>query len=140
MNSMKTGAISGCVVWILLMAVLGSCILPCFFIVGSITSFSGYAIQTTGKFLCPEGTAPESYSYQTTRTDENGNTQPTTAYELHCVDSNGEVVKTDPIVYAFLWDGIFALVGLLVVVGLSFALAAPAGALIGRFLNRNKLP
>jgi hypothetical protein len=92
----------------------------------------------TGKFLCPEGATPESYSYQTTTTDEYGNAQPTTAYELHCIDENGEVVKNDPIVYAFLWDGIFVLVGLLVVVGLSFALAAPAGAFIAKFLNRNR--
>ena len=48
------------------------------------------------------------------------------------------MVKNDPIVYAFLWDGIFVLVGLLVVVGLSFALAAPAGAFIAKFLNRNR--
>jgi hypothetical protein len=138
MNSMKTGAVSGCVVWIVLSAVLSGCILPCFFIIGSVTSFSEYAIQTTGKALCPKDTTPESYSYETTRTDEYGNTQPTTAYQLHCLDSNGEVVKTDPIVYAFLWDGIFILVGLLLVVGLSFALAAPAGAVIAKFLNRTK--
>jgi hypothetical protein len=135
---MKTGAVSGCVVWIVLIAVLGGCILPCSFIVGSITSSSEYAIQTTGKAICPEGTAPESYSYETTTTDEYGNTQPTTAYELHCVDSNGEVVKTDPVVYAFLWDGILVLVGLLLVVGLSFALAAPAGAVIAKFRNQSK--
>jgi hypothetical protein len=105
--------------------------------IDTVTSFSEQAIQTTGKFPCPEGTAPESYSYQTTRTDEYGNTQPATAYELHCLDESGELIKTDPIVYAFLWDGIFVLVGLIVVVGLSFALAAPAGALIAEFLNRS---
>ncbi|HEU0295221.1 MAG TPA: hypothetical protein VFR47_20950 [Anaerolineales bacterium] len=74
MNSLKTGAVSGCVVWILLIVVLGSCILPCFFVIGTVTSFSEQAIQTTGKFLCPEGATPESYAYQTTTTDEYGNT------------------------------------------------------------------
>jgi len=54
------------------------------------------------------------------------------------VDVSGEVVKTDPIVYAFLWDGIFAVVGLIVAMLLSFALAAPAGALAARLLNKNK--
>src|SRR4030095_466572 len=137
MKSVKTGAVSGCVVWILLIFVLSSCILPCFFVVGSITSFSDYAIRTTGGFLCPEGSTPESYSYATTSTDEYGNSHPSTAYELHCVDASGEVVKTDPIVYAFLWDGVFAVVGFLIIIGLSFLLAAPAGALIGKVFNQN---
>ena len=138
MKSVKTGAVSGCVVWVLLIGVISSCILPCFFVVGSITSFSDYAIRTTGGFLCPEGSQPESYSYATTSTDEYGNSHPSTAYELHCVDAGGEVVKTDPIVYAFLWDGIFAIVGFLIAIGLSFLLAAPAGALIAKFLNKNR--
>jgi ABC-type glycerol-3-phosphate transport system permease component len=138
MNSMKTGAVSGCIVWVLLIGFLGSCILPIFFCIGSVTSFSDYAIQTTGKVLCPAETTPESYSYETTTTDDNGFSQPATAYELHCVAANGEVLKTDPIVYAFLWDGIFALVGIIIIIVLSFVLAAPAGALIAKFSNRNK--
>ena len=138
MKSAKTGAVSGCVIWILLIGIVSTCMLPVFFVVGSVTSFSHYAIQTTGKFLCPGGSRPESYSYQTTTHDENGFSQPTTAYELHCVDASGEVVKNDPAAYAFLWIGIFAGIGILVSVGLSFVLAAPAGALITRFLNRNK--
>jgi hypothetical protein len=79
---------------------------------------------------------PESYSYQTTTRDEFGNSRPSTAYELHCVESTGEVVKRDPIVYAFVWNGIFAGVGLIIAMAISFALAAPAGALIAKFLNR----
>src|SRR4030095_6393662 len=138
MKSVKTGAVSGCVVWILLMGVISSCILPCFFVVGSITSFSDYAIRTTGRFLCPEGSQPESYSYATTSTDEYGNSHPATAYELHCVDAEGEVVKTDPIVYAFLWDGIFAVVGFIVAIGLSFLLAVPAGALKDKFFKKHR--
>lgn len=138
MNSMKTGAVSGCIVWVVLIGFLGSCILPIFFCIGSITSFSDPAIKTTGKILCPSASTPESYSYSTTSRDDNGNYVPATAYELHCVAANGEVVKTDPIVYAFLWDGIFAALGILIIVVLSFLLAAPAGALIARFLNRIK--
>src|SRR5262245_14501754 len=126
MKSVKTGAVSGCVVWVLLIGIISSCILPCFFVVGSITSFSEYAIQTTGKVLCPDGSTHASYSYETTTTDEYGNSQPATAVELHCVDASGEVAKNDPVVYAFLWDGIFAVVGLIIAVGLSFVLAAPA--------------
>ncbi len=138
MNSLKTGTVSGCIVWVILIGFLGSCIMPIFFCMGSITSFSNYAIQTTGKILCPTGTTPESYSYETTTTDDNGTSRPATAYELHCVAANGEVVKTDPIVYAFLWDGLFAAIGIIVIIVLAFIFAAPAGALIARVLNRNK--
>ena len=70
--------------------------------------------------------------------DENGNPRPSTAYELHCVDSNATIVKNDPIVYSFLWIGAFALIGLIVSGMLTFMLAAPAGALVARLLNRNK--
>jgi hypothetical protein len=103
-----------------------------------VTSFTDFAIQTTGKFICPEDSSPKSYSCATTTIDENGNSQPSTAYELHCVASNGEVAKTDPVIYAFPWDGILAAAGLIIVIVLSFVLAAPAGALIARFLNRDK--
>jgi hypothetical protein len=139
-NTRKTGILSGCVVWGLSIGIILSCVLPVLIMVGSFTSFSRLAIQTTGNIICPDETRPESYSYQTTTTDEFGNTQPSTAYELHCIDQNGEVVKEDPVTYALLWIGGFAFVGLILSGILAFALAAPAGALIGRLLNRNQKP
>lgn len=132
------GTLSGCIVWIVSVIVIASCILPISVVIGSISSFSQSAIDITGSYLCPEGTTPERYSYQTTTTDEFGNTQPSSAYELHCVDSSGDVVKEDPIVYSFLWIGVIALAGLVVSGILAVALAAPAAVLIGRWLNRNK--
>jgi hypothetical protein len=140
MNSKKTGMLSGCVVWGFSIGIILSCVLPVCIIAGSFTSFSQLAIQTTGNIICPDETSPERYSYQSTTTDEFGNTQPSTAYELHCVDQNGEVVKEDPIAYSFLWIGGFAFVGLILSGILAFALAAPAGALIGHLLNRNQKP
>jgi hypothetical protein len=47
-------------------------------------------------------------------------------------------VKEDPVLYAFLWMGIFVLIGLGIAAILAFALAAPAGVLIARILDRNK--
>lgn len=138
MNSRKTGILSGCVVWGLSIGIFLSCVLPVFIMVGSFTSFSRLAIQMTGNIICPDETKPESYSYQTTTTDEFGNTQPSTAYELHCIDQNGEVVKEDPINYAFPWIGGFAFVGLILSGILAFALATPAGVLIGRLFSRNQ--
>ena len=136
MNNTKTTAISGCVIWFLLICMISSCVMPIFFIVGSVSSFSEFAIQTTGGWLCPEGTTPESYTYATTTADEFGNQQPSTAYELHCVDSNGTVVKEDPVVYAFIWIGIWGVIGLILSGVLTFVFAVPGGMLVTKVLNK----
>ena len=140
MNNVKTTAVSGCVIWFLLIFIISSCVMPVFFIVGSVSSFSDFAIKTTGGWLCPEGTTPESYSYASTMTDEFGNRQPATAYELHCVDPGGTVVKNDPVLYAFVWIGICALVGLIISVILTFVFAVPGGMLVTKLLNKLKSP
>ncbi|MCE9644777.1 MAG: hypothetical protein K8S20_02165 [Chloroflexi bacterium] len=138
MNNAKTTAISGCVIWFLLISIIGSCVMPVFFVIGSVSSFSDFAIQTTGGWLCPEGSTPESYSYQTTTHDENGFEQPTTAYELHCVDAGETVVKNDPVLYAFIWIGILALAGLIISGVLTFVFAVPGGMLVTKMLNKLK--
>jgi hypothetical protein len=130
---MKTGTVSVCIVWIIVFGMLSFCLLPVSMIIGGFTSVSNFAMQTLGPVICPDGTTAESYSYATTTTDENGNTQPSTAYELHCVDANGVVIKEDPVLY-----GIIAVIGLVIAALLAFALAAPAGVLIARFLDRSK--
>jgi hypothetical protein len=140
MKSAQTTAFSGCLIWLLLVFFISSCILPIATIVGSVSSFSEFAIKTTGGYLCPEGTTPESYTYASTTTDEFGNRHPATAYELHCVDASGNVVKEDPIVYAFLWIGVFVVVGLLLSVILAFVFAVPGGMLVTKLLNKLKSP
>ena len=140
MKQATAGTISACVIWVIAVGIIMSCILPIFIVIGSITSFSRYAIKTTGNIICPDGTTPESYTYETTTTDEFGNSEPATAVELHCVDQNGNVVKTDPVGYAFLWDGIFALIGLIISAIFAFALAAPLGVLISRLFSRIQKP
>ena len=138
MKAGTTGTVSGCIVWVIVFGVLSACLFPVGMIIGGITSASNFAMQTLEPIICPTGTIAESYSYATTTTDEYGNSQPSTAYELHCVDANGTVVKEDPVLYAFLWMGIIAAIGLVISAVLAFALAAPAGVLIGRLLNRGK--
>ena len=140
MNNTKTTAISGCVIWFLLICMISSCVMPIFFIVGSVSSFSEFAIRTTGGWLCPEGTTPESYTYATTIADEFGNQQPSTAYELHCVDASGTVVKEDPVAYAFIWIGIWAVVGLILSGVLTFVFAVPGGMLVTKVLNKLRTP
>lgn len=134
------GTVSGCIIWILSVGAITSCILPIFIVIGSITSFSQFAIQTTGNILCPDGTTAESYSYETTTTDEFGNVEPATGVSLRCVDENGAIVKEDPIGYAFLWIGVFALIGLIISAILAFVFAAPLGVLIGRMFKRSQKP
>jgi len=138
MKNAKTGTLSGCMIWIIVFGVLSFCFLPTSMMIGGFTSSTNFAMQTIGPFICPEGTAGQSYSYPTTTTDEFGNSRPSTAYELHCVDTNGEVVKEDPILYAFLWTGSIVVIGLGLAALLALALAAPAGVLIARILDRNK--
>jgi hypothetical protein len=138
MKNATAGTISGCVIWVLSIGVIASCILRIFLVIGSITSFSRFAMKATGNMICPDGTTPESYSYETTTFDEFGNVEPATGVSLRCVDENGTIVKEDPVGYSFLWIGMFALIGLLVSGILAFALAAPLGMLIGRLLNRGK--
>ncbi len=140
MNNTKTTAISGCVIWFLLICIISSCVMPVFFIVGSVSSFSDFAIQTTGGWLCPEGTTPERYSYASTTTDEFGNKHPATAYELHCVDASGAVVKSDPVLYAFIWIGILGLIGLVISGILTFVFAVPGGMLVTKILNKLRSP
>lgn len=134
-NNVKTSAVSGCVIWFVLLTFIGSCVMPIALAVGSISSSSDFVIENVGMFICPEGTAPRSFSYETTMVDQNGNTQPATAYELQCEDSNGDVVQTDPILYAFIWIGIVALLGMVTTVILSFIFAVPGGMLVTRMVN-----
>ncbi len=138
MKSATSGTVSGCIVWVIVFGVLSMCLLPVASVIGGFTSASGLAMRTLGPFICPDGSTAQSYSYATTTTDENGNRQPSTAYVLQCVDANGEIIKEDPVVYAFAWIGIFALTGIILAAILSFALAAPAGVLIGRLISKRK--
>ena len=135
MNNAKTTAVSGCVIWFLLISVIASCVMPIFFVAGSLSSFSMTAINITGGWICPEGSTPQQNIYSTTTFDEFGNPEPATAYELQCVDGNGTVIKTDPVGYSFLWIGIFAVLGLIVSAVLTFILAVPGGMLVTRVLN-----
>jgi len=140
MNNARTTAISGCIIWFLLISIISSCVMPIFFVVGVVSSFSAPAIKITGRVLCPEGTTPESYSYPSTTVDEFGNPESGTAYELHCVDASGTIVKNDPVVYSFLWIGVWAVLGLITAVVLTFVFAVPGGMLVTKILNKLKSP
>lgn len=140
MKSTKTGAVSGCIIWFLVFGVIGSCLVPAGMMVGGFTSVTDFAMQALEPLICPDGTTAKSRSYATTTNDEFGNPQPSTAYVMQCVDANGEVVKEDPVAFAFVWIGIIAGIGLILSAILAFVFAAPAGVLIARLTNRNSKP
>lgn len=115
--------------WIIAFVAISLCILPISF-VGRMTG--DFAIQQTGAIICPDNTTPEVRSFATYGSG------PSTTYVLECVNANGEVVMEDPVGYAFLWIGIIAVIGLALSAILAFVLAAPAGVLIAKLLNRIK--
>ena len=139
MKSATTGAVSGCLVWIIACGVISMCILPVSTAIGGITSVSDFAIQQIGAIVCPENTTPDVRTYETTTTSD-GFTRPSTAYVLQCKDAGGEIVMEDPVGYAFIWIGILAAIGLILSGVLAFLFAAPAGVLITKFINRIKKP
>ena len=138
MKSATKGTLSGCFIWFIVFSLLSICLVPVSMAAGMMTSINGFAVKTTGGFICPDGTSADTYLYATTTTDENGNSQPTNVYVLKCVNANGETVKEDPVLYAFIWVGMIAGIGLILAGILAFAFAAPASVLITRFFNRNK--
>lgn len=138
MKPAKTGAVSGCIIWFIVFALLSTCLLPLGMAIGGFTSVTDFAMQTLEPLICPDGTTAKSRSYPTTTTDDFGNPQPSTAYVMQCMDENGKVVKEDPVAYAFIWTGIIAGIGVILSAILAFASAAPAGVLIGRLRNRNR--
>ena len=137
MKTAKTGALSGCLVWMIACGVLSMCILPVSMAFGGMTSVSDFAIQRTGAIICPENTTPDVRTYATTTTSD-GFTRPSTAYVLQCVDASGNIVKEDPVGYSFLWIGIITIIGLILSGVLAFVLAAPAGVLIAKLFGKLK--
>jgi hypothetical protein len=127
-----SGTISGCLVWIIVFVVINICILPISMAVGGMTSVTDFAVKQTGAIVCPNNTTPKIRAFATYGSG------PSTTSVLQCVDASGNVVKEDPVGFAFLWIGIIAVIGLIISALLAFALAAPAGVLIGRFINRTK--
>ena len=138
MKNATTGTVSGCIIWFVVFGFLCSCIIPVASMIGGFSSGSDIAVKTVGPMVCPENTTPKIHTYATTSIDDNGFETPSTGYEIQCLDASGDIVKTDPVAFAFIWIGIFAAIGLVLAGILAFVLAAPAGVLIARLLNKNK--
>ena len=142
MKSASTGALSGCVVWVITFVALSTCLCPLAVTVATITSFSSsdFVAGLVGPYLCPAGSTGKVRTFETTSVDNNGNSVPTTGYEMICVDSSGkEVANTGP-AYSLIWLGLLAVLGLVLAGVLSIFLAVPVGALIARWMARRSSP
>jgi hypothetical protein len=64
---------------------------------------------------------------------------PSTAYEMRCIDTSGNIAKDLGPTYAFVWMGLLGVVGLILSAVLAFLLAAPAGALIARVFQKKQI-
>lgn len=137
MKSLTTGTASGCIVWLIVICLTSSCLLPVAVGIGSFTSTTELAVRATAPYICPPKTTPRIATYQTIMRD-NGVDRPATASVLECVDAQGKVVKEDPIAWAFLWLGICAAIGLVFVIIVSLFISAPVGVFIRRRFGKNK--
>lgn len=139
MKSTAVGTTSGCVIWILAFGLVSICLCPMAAFIGSLSTTLGAdtVVGIMGPYLCPEDSTADVITFQTTTTDEYGNSEPATGYEMRCLDANGNVVQEGSPNYAFYWIGLLMLVSLLVSAGLAFLVAAPLGVLIARWKGRS---
>ena len=136
MKSAAAGTVSGCVVWMIVFCIMSMCSLSAVMAVGAVTATSDFTVEIMGRYLCPPDSTAETITHPSTSTDSNGNTIPSTAYEMQCVDSDGKIVRAPSPDYAFIWLGVLGAAALLLSVLFAFLLAAPAGVLIASLTNR----
>jgi len=115
----------GVVVWAIL---FGLCSLPVFIVapfIGVFTSYNETVAGWMGEIICPADSEGKLRTYATTTRDKYGNFRPATGYELNCLNSSGEVVMADPVLYGYLWIGFVIVLGLVL---------AGGGALFGTLI------
>ena len=142
MKSTTTGAVSGCVVWIIVVCVLSACLVPAAVTIGAATSLSSSSINfiadNLGPYLCPPDSTAEILSQRTRGVGTNGQGYDSTSYQMQCVDSDGRVVREPSQDYVAYWLGLLAVIGLILGVLFAFLLAAPAGVIIANLSNRGR--
>jgi hypothetical protein len=137
MKTVSRGAMSGCLVWLVVFGLLSACLCPLAMLAAGITSATNaeFVAQALGPALCPPETTPHIASYATT-IHEDGADKPATGYELRCLDAAGLVAANRGGSYALLWSGLLGAGGLALAALLALLLAAPAGALFARLTKR----
>jgi hypothetical protein len=138
MKSLAAGSASGCLVWSLVFGVVSLCLCPIATFIGGFSSTlqAETVARLLEPYLCPENSTAEIVTFRTYSRDEFGNESPATGYEMQCVNTDGDIVRAPSPDYAFYWVGLLVVGSLGVSALLALLLAAPAGALIARFVSR----
>lgn len=132
MKSFKKRLMVRILVWTVLFGLFS---FPIFFVAsffGVFTSYNETVARWMGGVICPADTEGKLRTYATTTRDDYGNQRPATGYELICVNTSGEVVKTDPVLYGFLWIGLMLALG----AGLAAVLALIGTLIFGWLKDR----
>ena len=140
MKPIAAGTTSGCLVWLLLFAVLLTCLCPVAFFVAGFSSTLGAdtVAGVVGPYLCPANSSAEIITYQTTSQDDFGNSSPATGYAMQCVAADGAIVRAASSDYAFYWTGLLVGGSLIIAAAAALLLAAPLGGLVARFTQRRR--
>jgi hypothetical protein len=132
------GGISGCVVWLVVLAVLLTCLAPAAFGFALITTTSNLAASVVGPLVCPAGSTAYIERAPTTFVDDQGFTREAMGAEMVCADSAGTVVARPAPLPNWIWTGLVCGAGLAIGAVLALALAAPAGVVVGRVVGRRQ--
>lgn len=139
MKTYQAGTISGCIFWLISFLIMASCLLPVGLVAGSLTTTTNASFITRilEPYLCPEGSQARVHTYATTTLDENGFEKDSTAYEMRCLNPQGEIIKDLGATYGFIWMGILAAISVVLSALLAILLAAPVGILVARYIKRS---
>ena len=138
MKWLATGSISGCIVWVVLFVVTVPCLWVAMFMALDLSTYTDVAYQVMQPIVCPAGSTLTVREFASTTTDSSHHSIGAVGHDMNC-SANGDLVKKDVIVeYLLIWRGLGIVSGIILAALLSFLLAAPAGALVSRFLQRTK--
>jgi hypothetical protein len=127
-----TGAVSGCVVWVILSVVPSMCLVPVACVFTLFTTTSDLAAGIIGPLVCPKGTQAQIEVAPTTYVDDQGFTRESTGREMVCVDEAGVVAARPAHLPNWIWTGLVSGAALALAAGLGLVFAAPAGVVLGR--------
>lgn len=137
-TSMAAGTVSGCLVWLVLVAVFGVCLIPLGFVFALFTETTELAARTVGPIVCPANSVAKIETSPTTYIDENGVELQAVGAEMVCVNEAGTVVANPAPLPNWVWGGLVFLSAVLLAGLLAFVFAAPAGVVVGGVISRLK--
>lgn len=135
-TSAAAGTASGCVVWLVLAVVFGTCLLPVGIIVTVFTTTSELAATVVGPMVCPAGSAAIIERVPTTYIDDQGFEREAMGAEIVCADASGDVVARPAPLPNWIWTGLVCVAAIVLACVLALLFAAPLGVVVGGVINR----